>query len=91
MTKHFIVYKIVFLLVANMLYSDIHHSHEDSDHNHENNCIECLYNESDSNYIFDSVKVDFFYVSYSILINNAIECKICSKNRIFQSRAPPIS
>jgi len=91
MRKHLIIYNIVFLIVANILNANIHHSHEEFENKHDDECIECLYNTSNSNYIFDSVAVDFLNKYYSILITHTIEFKKITINRIFRSRAPPIS
>lgn len=74
-----------------MLHADVHHSHEELHHNHEKKCIECLYNETNSNYLFDNIKVDFSNNYYSIFISHTIESESLSINQRFRSRAPPIS
>ena len=54
-----IIYKIIFLLAGNLLFSSVHHLEHHQD-NHENSeCLECLTIENSNNYIFDTSTVDF--------------------------------
>ena len=94
MKKFLIVYNIIFLILGNVLISDIHHALEhDHNHNHEHNkyeCQECLIIEN-NNFIFDFNELTF---SNNNVNRFSVECFSFFKFSIPQlklSRAPPIS
>ena len=90
MRKLVILYNILFLLVGNVLLSNVHfHNHE---HEHENvECHDCILIESSNNYILEYEEVFFKdslndeFNEYSFILIPLIV------NTNFLSRAPPIS
>ena len=74
MKKFVILYNVVFLLLGNVLISEIHHlishSHHDSDGNHghtELDCQECIVIDSSNNCILDSIQTDLSENNQEIL------------------------
>jgi len=86
-----VIYNIIFLLVGNVLFSNIHYLNEHQ-HGHEGHeCQKCISIENNSNYISDFQKVDFsnnkinqFELKFLSTIEYSIE-------RIYLTRAPPKS
>ena len=82
---------IIFLLIGNVLFSNIHYLNEHI-HDHEyHECYECVNFENSNNYIFDFHQVNFsnnninqFELKYFSTIEYSIE-------KIYLTRAPPIS
>ena len=88
-----IIYKVIFLLAGNVLFSNIHHNHN---HNHTDDyktleCQECINFENSSNYVQGFQKVIFSNNYSSLLVNEySVFFRIDIQN-IAHSRAPPIS
>ena len=61
-----IIYNVVFLLIGNVLFSNIHYFHNHN-HNHSHNheyeseeCLECIVIDQTHNYTEDYQKVNFY-------------------------------
>ena len=86
-----VIYNIIFLLVGNVLFSNIHYLDEHQ-HGHEGHeCQKCISIENNSNYISDFQKVDFSNNKI-----NQFELKCLSTIQynieyIYLTRAPPES
>ena len=91
MRNLFIIYNVIFLLVGNVLFSNIHYLNEHNHETHEDNeCYECINFSNSHNYITDcnqgqSFKVETFQFRFDNSIITLIDTKI------YLSRAPPIS
>ena len=92
-----IIYNVIFLLVGNVLFSNIHHNHN---HNHNHNhtddyktheCQECINFENSSNYVQGFQKVIFSNNYTSLLVNEYLVFFRIDIQNIAHSRAPPIS
>ena len=87
----FVIYNVIFLLVGNVLFSNIHYLNEHNHETHEDNeCYECINFSNSHNYITDcnqgqSFKVETFQFRFDNSIITLIDTKI------YLSRAPPIS
>ena len=86
-----IIYNVIFLLVGNVLLSNIHYMHEHNhSHEHETNeCQKCINIENGNNYLLDFQEVTFsnnninqFELQYLRTIEFNIEKK-------YNPRAPP--
>ena len=91
MRNYLYIYNLAFLLIGNILFSNIHSliEHDHSDIEHE--CVDCEYHQNNSNYICSDNELSILNNSFITLSLNDlvfIETKI-DKN--FHSRAPPIS
>ena len=86
-----IIFNIIFLLVGNVLFSNIHYLHEHNHKTHEDNeCHECINFSSSNNSITDCNQVKSFKVeTFQLRFDNSIITFIDTK--IYLSRAPPIS
>ena len=97
MKKILITYNILFLILGNLIFSNIHYMHEHDHHDHSNHvfetkeCQECINFENCNNSILDSQEVNFsnnninlFELQYFKTIEFNIEKR-------YNSRAPPIS
>ena len=86
-----VIYNVIFLLVGNVLFSNIHYLNEHNHETHEDNeCYECINFSNSHNYITDcnqgqSFKVETFQFRFDNSIITLIDTKI------YLSRAPPIS
>ena len=98
MKKFVILYNAVFLLLGNVLISEIHHlishNHHDIHDNHahaELDCQECVIIDSSNNCILDSNQTDLLENNHELLIE-VYSCilKFDSAD-IYSPRAPPIS
>ena len=98
-----IIYNIIFLLVGNVIFSNIHyfHNHND-DHSHDhhyhqedtvadNECLECDVFEVNSGFVFNNEKINFSNNNYSQYIIPIIYILELDIEQYFNSRAPPIS
>jgi len=91
MRNLFVIYNVIFLLVGNVLFSNIHYLNEHNHETHEDNeCYECINFSNSHNYITDcnqgqSFKVETFQFRFDNSIITLIDTKI------YLSRAPPIS
>ncbi len=86
-----IIFNIIFLLVGNVLFSNIHYLNEHNHETHEDNeCHECISFSNSNNYITDCNHVKSFKVeTFQFRFDNSIITLIDTK--IYLSRAPPIS
>ena len=86
-----VIYNIIFLLVGNVLFSNIHYLNEHQ-HGHEGHeCQKCITIENNSNYISDFQKVDFLnnkFNQFELKFLSTIEYSI---KKIYLTRAPPKS
>ena len=91
MRNLFVIYNIIFLLVGNVLFSNIHYLNEHNHETHEDNeCYECINFSNSNNYITDCNQVQSFKVeTFQFRFDNSIITLIDTK--IYLSRAPPIS
>ena len=87
----FVIYNVIFLLVGNVLFSNIHYLNEHNHETHEDNeCYECINFSNSNNYITDCNQVKSFKVeTFHFRFDNSIITLIDTK--IYLSRAPPIS
>ena len=95
MKKLMIIYNVIFLLVGNVLLSNVHNIHAHShEHNHvhvNHDCQECVNFENSSNYVQSFRNVNFSNNYTSLLVNEySVFFRIDIQN-IAHSRAPPIS
>jgi len=104
MQKLLIIYNIIFLIVGNILFSNIHylnhHSHDNShhhshDHNHNSvkeECLDCIVFDTNKNCVSEVNEVTFSnknFNQYKIQhFINPIEFDV---EKIYFSRAPPTS
>ena len=89
-----VAYNIVFLLIGNVLFSNIHsHSeHHEGNHEHESReCLECLTIESSNNYILDTPTVEFSNNKNVLLVDEYLKSTKYVSKDIYLSRAPPTS
>ena len=91
MRNLFVIYNVIFLLVGNVLFSNIHYLNEHNHETHEDNeCYECINFSNSNNYITDSNQGQSFKVeTFQFRFDNSIITLIDTK--IYLSRAPPIS
>ena len=87
-----IICNVIFLLVGNVLFSNIHYLNE---HDHENyanhECEECIFIENSNNYFADFDEVNFLKnqtFQFAVEYFSAIDL---SSANIYLSRAPPLS
>ena len=98
-----IIYNIIFLLVGNVIFSNIHYFHNHNhDHSHDhhyhqedtvadNECLECDVFEVNSGFVFNSEKINFSNNNYSQYIIPIIYTLELDVEQCFNSRAPPVS
>ena len=88
-----IVYNVIFLLIGNVLITNIHyldahsHSHEYAD----NTCQECVIIENIDNYVLDFYEVNLLDNNTNLLIHEYFSILVFNSKQKFLSRAPPIS
>ena len=93
MKKLLIIYNVIFFLVGNILFSNIHYLHDHHSHHDylTDDCQECILIENNNNYVVNSCDLSFS--------NNAIYWFVALNYNFFEvdlkqtysSRAPPIS
>ena len=98
-----IIYNIIFLLVGNVIFSNIHYFHNHNhDHSHDhhyhqedtvadNECLECDVFEVNSGFVFNNEKINFSNNNYSQYIIPIIYILELDIEQYFNSRAPPVS
>ena len=93
MRKLVILYKILFLLVGNVLFSAAHlMHHHDHDHDHEIlECEECITIENSNNYTLNSQEIFFENNSSRKFILEQFTTIFLDTSTQFLSRAPPFS
>ena len=86
------IYNVVFLLLGNVLLSNLHHL--EHDHGHESNhtkCEDCIVFENNNDYLLEYDKLDFLTNDFNLFIYESIDVVKCSPKKSYLSRAPPIS
>ena len=84
-----VIYNIIFLLVGNVLFSNIHYLDEHQ-HGHEGHeCQKCISIENNSNYISDSQQVDFLNNNINQFEYEYISIIEYNIGRKYHTRAPP--
>ena len=89
-----IIYNVIFFLLGNVLISSVHHSldhHYDHLEHHDYDCQECMIIESSNNYASESNEVNFSNSSTDVFILEYFHIIEFNANKIYLSRAPPIS
>ena len=90
-----IICNIIFLLVGNVLFSNIHYLNEHDHENHENHenheCQECINLNNSHNYISDVNEVKFLKNKTFQFVLEYFSTIDLSRAKIYLSRAPPIS
>ena len=84
-------YNIAFLLFGNILFSNIHYLVEHTHSDAEDECVECVYYENNSNYISSDNELSLFnnhFFTFKLNDQVFVKSKI---NKNFRSRAPPLS
>jgi len=92
MKQLLITFNVIFLLFGNIFFLNIHSTH-DHDHHHEHveqECLECLNIENNSNYIVESHKLDFSNNIVSELELQYLIIDVFSISRKYNSRSPPV-
>lgn len=87
-----ITYNIVFLVFGSALFSNLHHL--EHDHNHDFNhtdCEECIIIDNSSSYITDCEEVGFSNNNFNEFVSELISVVEFSIEKLYLSRAPPIS
>ncbi len=91
MKNNLIIYNVVLLLATNALAINISHAHDHNEYDEQQECLECLYHETNSNYILHDYNHAFSSNNYNIFVPESINKIDFYANRIYYSRAPPIS
>ena len=94
MKKALIIYNTLFLILGNVLFSNLHHLAHNHDHDHGFNhtdCEECLIIENGSNYIPDCDELKLSNNNFSQFLSDFFIAIECSFEKTYLSRAPPIS
>jgi len=84
-----IICNVIFLLVGNILFSNIHYLNEHDHENHE--CQECINLNNSNNYISDVNEVKFLKNKTFQFVLEYFSAIDLSSAKIYLSRAPPIS
>ncbi len=92
MKKALITYNSLFLILGNVLFSNLHHHdhHHDHDLNHSD-CEECLIIENSGSYVSDCAELNLPNNSFSKFISEFISTFEWLIEKTYLSRAPPIS
>ena len=94
MKKALIIYNTLFLILGNVLFSNLHHLDHDHSHDHDFNhtdCEECIIIDNTNNYTLNCDEVLFSNKNYNQFVYEFIGVIKRSTNKRFLSRAPPIS
>ena len=90
-----IIYNVIFLLVGNVLLSNIHYIHDHNhDHSHEHEtyeCQECIIIENINNYILDYQEIFFSNNNINLFVSEYYSFIEFNIEQTYLSRAPPIS
>ena len=88
-----IIYNVIFLLVGNVLFSNIHymHSQHHSHHHETDECQECIIIKNSNNYISDFQEVNFSNNNINLFVYEYYSLIEFNINQTYLSRAPPIS
>ena len=85
------IYNIAFLLIGNILFSNIHYLVEHAHSDIEGECLECVYYENNSNYIFSENELSLLNNNFFTFKLNDLVFVKSKINKDFRSRAPPLS
>ena len=89
-----IIYNVIFLLVGNVLFANIHYVHDHGhDHSHEyqtEECQECIIIEN-NNYAIDFEEVSLSNNNINFFVSEYYSFIEFSIQQTYLSRAPPIS
>ena len=90
MRKYIYIYNIAYLLIGNILFSNIHHLNEHSHLDDDSECLECEFYENNSNFYCENKLTFLKNYTAPFFLEDVffIESKI---NKYFHSRAPPLS
>ena len=92
MKKALIIYNTLFLILGNVLFSNLHHLDHDHDHDfNHTDCEECVIIDNTNNYILDCDEALFSNNYYNQFVYEFVGVVKRSINKRFLSRAPPIS
>ena len=90
MKKYLYIYNIAFLLIGNILFSNIHYLTEHAHSDDADECVECLYFENNSNYTSCEDELIFLDNNITTVLLNDLDCIESKINKKFHSRAPPV-
>ena len=90
MKKYLYIYNIAFLLIGNILFSNIHYLTEHTHSDDADECVECLYFENNSNYTSCEDELIFLDNNITTVLLNDLDCIKSKINKKFHSRAPPV-
>ncbi|MBC8256875.1 MAG: hypothetical protein H8E85_06150 [Candidatus Marinimicrobia bacterium] len=86
-----VIYNVIFLLVGNVLFSNIHYLNEHNHETHEHNeCEECINYRNSQNYISDFNEVALLSRETDLIVYEYFSTIQFSDTNISLSRAPPI-
>ena len=96
MKKSLIIFNVIFLLIGNLLFSNIHHSHHDHEHCHfddyqNHNCQECIILDNNNIYISNFYEPNFLNSDYIQIVFQEFTFIENNFDKKYNSRAPPIS
>ena len=98
MKQLLITFNVIFLLFGNVFFLNIHSSHEHHNHGHNHThehenieCIECFNIDNNSNCIAEFQELFVSNNCVSTLVFKSSSIFDFNINRIYDSRAPPIS
>ena len=86
-----IIFNIVFLFFGSILFSNIHHHHDQCYTYEINQCEECINFENSNNYILDFHEVNFSNNNTNLFVYQYFGTIGFNAHRKYLSRAPPIS
>ena len=93
MKKILITYNVLFLILGNLLFSNIHYFHEHTHSNHifeTEECQECINIENGNNYLLDFQEVTFSNNNINQFESQYLRTIEFSIVKRYNSRAPPI-
>ncbi|MBI45037.1 MAG: hypothetical protein CMG66_02590 [Candidatus Marinimicrobia bacterium] len=98
MKKVLIIYNVLFLLIGNVLLSNMHYMHDHDHHHHEHvdayesdECQECIIIKNSNNYALDFQQINFSNNHFNLFVTQYYTFIEFDIEQIFLSRAPPIS
>ena len=101
MKKVLIIYNVLFLLIGNVLLSNMHYMHDHNHHHHHHHedvdayesdeCQECIIIKNTNNYVLDFQQISFSNNHFNLFVNQYYTVIEFDIEQTFLSRAPPIS
>ena len=100
MKKVLIIYNVLFLLIGNVLLSNMHYMHDHNHHHHHHEdvdayesdeCQECIIIKNTNNYVLDFQQISFSNNHFNLFVNQYYTLIEFDIEQTFLSRAPPIS